>query len=800
MNENFGGVDNFTRGTAANLRGLGYGATLVLVDGRRQPATGAASDFVDLSNIPWIAVDHIDVLPDGVSALYGSDAIAGMVNVIMRDQFQGAETRFRAGTAADGASETVVGQLFGDQWDSGNWLLAYQYTKRTSLAAADRTYTANADKTSFGGRDFRTLSGNPSNILDPNTLAPVFAIPRGQDGKSLTLADLLPAVVNLENQFETYDLVPDKDIHNVFLKGSQKIGERMELFAESRYTKRRIQYSALPLEYLLTVPNTNPFFVDPFNGAAPFVLVPYNFIDDLGPRDNFGETKSHISTAGVRARLSDWHADFSVSYGKESMNFFAYNLANQAAIDLALADSNRDTAFNPFGDGSYTNPETLDRIRFTQTESGVSTITSTNLVVDGPLLNISAGEVKVALGVEHRKEAIDRNRFRVGRQRFDRKIDSIFTEFSVPIIGNPDKPKETPRLELSLAGRYEDYSDFGHSFDPKIGVRWAPLEWMKLRTSWGTSFKAPRLVDLYDLSGTVSLSGIIPDPLSPGGQSFVLALQGSNPDLKQETARTWTAGFDFAPQNIKGLTLSLTYFDIAYENQVITPGFPSPIEILLNEDMWTAAITRNPSASQVAAVCNRADFVFSVTDCLASSPSAIIDFRLKNLASTRVKGTDVELHQTLHTKQGYFDWRLNGSYVFSFERKFTETAPPLEILNTVGNPLALRLRSTLGWSWHGQGQPGLGTNATLNYSGGYRNNTSPLQRNVGSWMPLDFQVNYRTAPNDRWSGDVEFQLNVVNAFNQNPPFVDGESGYDYWNAVPYGRVISFNLQKSWLGR
>src|SRR5262249_1178950 len=112
-----GTAGNFNRGESLNLRGLGAGATLVLVDGRRQPVAGYYGDFFDVSNIPWSAVDHIDVLPDGASALYGADAVAGVVNIIMRDKLDGAETEGRFGSAADGAAERLFAQLVGTHWD-----------------------------------------------------------------------------------------------------------------------------------------------------------------------------------------------------------------------------------------------------------------------------------------------------------------------------------------------------------------------------------------------------------------------------------------------------------------------------------------------------------------------------------------------------------------------------------------------------------------------------------------------------------------------------------------------------------
>src|SRR5690606_2204011 len=147
-------------------------------------------DFVDVSNVPWSAVERIEVLPDGTSALYGSDAIAGVVNIIMRENLQGAETQLRLGTTPDGAKETLVAQLFGGRWDNGKWLMAYQFLDRTAIAAAARPYAANADKRLLGGRDHRSMRSNPGNILDPRTLQPAFAIPRGQDGMSLSSGEL----------------------------------------------------------------------------------------------------------------------------------------------------------------------------------------------------------------------------------------------------------------------------------------------------------------------------------------------------------------------------------------------------------------------------------------------------------------------------------------------------------------------------------------------------------------------------------------------------------------------------------
>src|SRR5690242_17615235 len=131
--EDLGLNNNFQYGAGIDLRGLGVGATLVLIDGHRQPLAGLTGDFVDVSTIPWSAVERIEVLPDGASALYGSDAVAGVVNIIMRDNFDGADTQVRYGTAVGGRREVMASQLLGTHWSRGHAMLSYEYSDTTAL-------------------------------------------------------------------------------------------------------------------------------------------------------------------------------------------------------------------------------------------------------------------------------------------------------------------------------------------------------------------------------------------------------------------------------------------------------------------------------------------------------------------------------------------------------------------------------------------------------------------------------------------------------------------------------------------
>jgi iron complex outermembrane recepter protein len=268
INSQESGGFNLNAGTALNLRGLGSTATLVLVNGRRQPAGGLNGAFVDISSIALPAIDHIDVLADGASAIYGADAVGGVVNFVMRNDYEGAETTARFGSLTGDASEQQASQLFGTTWNGGNTILGYQYYRRSALALRDRPYTASDDLTRFGGSDFRRFYSNPGNILDPSTFEPAFAIPAGQDGTALTPADLIPGATRYSNRSAYGDLLPEQTLHSAFFSLTQALTERVSAFAKGRFGLRETSMQDMGLAGEIFVPSTNPFFVDPFGGQS----------------------------------------------------------------------------------------------------------------------------------------------------------------------------------------------------------------------------------------------------------------------------------------------------------------------------------------------------------------------------------------------------------------------------------------------------------------------------------------------------------------------------------------------------
>lgn len=795
------GIDaNYQFGAGLDLRGLGVGATLVLVNGERQPLSGLNGDFVDVSTIPWSAVERIEVLPDGASALYGSDAVAGVVNIITRNDFQGADAQVRYGTAVGGHRELMASQLLGTHWSSGHAMLAYQYSDMTALAADERPYAANADKTPYGGGNYDSYYSDPANILNPATMLPAYGVSAQQNGQRPTASDLSSGI-NLQNQLAQAQLFPEVRAHELYGAAAQDIDERAQLFFEGRFAERDALRSYLPDPQVLVVPPSNPFYVNPFPDV-PYTLASYSFSRDYGPEKFSARSQAYVGTAGAKLRIGEtWQATLSESYGRQSLRSDEYNVPDPAGLTASLGDSNPGTAFDPFGD---TSPQTLAAINRDFPLHAVATIEYTRLVADGSVFSMPAGEAKLAVGVERREEGLNHdvsNPLNPAEetipQSYGRHIGSLFSELELPLVGNPANPRAVPRLELDVAGRYEHYSDFGGAFNPTVRVRWTLIDSVKLRASWGRSFRAPTLDNLYDTSSTGAGLVVLPDPRSTTGRSLVLVEEGSNANLKQETAKTWTAGVDFAPTFMPNSTLSLTYYSIDYAGRIAQPAADNPLAILENESEWAPVITRNPSRAQVDAICDGPNYQGLLSTCLASSPAAIIDGRLANLAETKTTGVDLEAGSSFGGPLGTLNLGVTGNYALKFDQAVTATSPAVDIVNTIGNPVALRLRGTIGWDRAGPQLPGPGFTVAVNYTGGYRNPGSTLVPHVSPWTTVDARMLYRTGPGAGWLSGVEISVNAVNVLNHDPPFVDDLNGYDLYNVQALGRVVSADIVKHW---
>lgn len=818
-----GDVQNFAGGTSVNLRGLGADSTLVLLNGRRMSPSGAASAFTNIGSIPISAIERIEVMTDGASAIYGSDAIGGVINFILRDSYEGAETRLRFGSDDGGdRSDVLFGQSFGTSWDRGNVLLTYEYYDAEPLAMADRPFTASNDLRPFGGTDWRSPGGNPGNIVAGGQ---TFAIPEGQDGTALTPADFvgLENTRYFHNSRQFGDQIPSQERHSVFMHLGQAVGA-IELFGIARYMnneQEQLQGGASGSVATLPVfgdnPATseaegNPWFVDPTGTGLPFVVVEYATAEDFGAPLSLVELESAGATLGGRFEFSDsWSSELAINWSEEEGRTYLANQFDFLGLFAAMNSPDPNQAFNPFGDGANTSPAVIeslvsrDKILSTTYRNALSSV---NFDVHGETFALAGGAVKVSAGIDFREESLDTELFNIntgtstGQNSLERDILAVYAEVFFPLVGSANRRAGMQQLEVSLAARHEDYSDFGSSTNPKLGVIWSPTESLALRGTVGTSFRAPSLTDLDD--SFLSNWGYIPEGFLGIAPFGFLLKNGRNSELQAQEATTWTAGFQWRPEKLDGLSLDMTYFDIDFEGRIENPAPGITFVAAIGDPRFASVQTLDPSDEEIAAFVNSPNYresiiiggPFPAEDILSGAlpVEAIFDNRLTNLAQSVATGIELQLGYVSDTALGLFSFGLNGSYVFDFERRLLPTDPLVEEVDTFGRPVDLRARGNVGWSRGGWSVSGF-----VNYTDGYTDNVSDPDREVDSWTTVDLTIAYETQRSEGFFSDIRLGLTTQNLFDEDPPFVDtvGGVGYDAVNANPIGRFFSLHVTREW---
>jgi iron complex outermembrane recepter protein len=779
-------------GTGINLRGLGARATLVLINGRRLAPGGTEAAFVDISNIPLSAVQRIDVLPDSESALYGADAVGGVVNFIMRDNFTGSETLLDSGAGPGGSLKShFASQTIGGSWHSGHGMLSVEYYDRDALAASERAYTV-SDLRPFGGSDFDTPLSNPGTLIAGGR---TYALPAGQNGAQLSLSSLSPGTQNLQDRFIGADAMPQQRRLSLYGSGRQDFDGALSVFVNALLVERRAQDSAGGVPVTLPIPSTNPFLP---SGAAGLAAVEYNFRDDLGPArtDALVRTTNLAVGADYDAGAS-WAIHAYAALARERQHDTGSGFVNFSAVPSALADPDPATALNPFGDGSHTNPQTLQSLAASTVFDVDSQLKIVDITADGTLFGLPGGDLNLPTGIDRR----DQYYFTfsppsasqpVERAQLSRSTLAGFSELVIPLFGNRNSRPGLRRLEISAAARYEDYEGFGHATTPKYGFTWSPIGSLSFRGTWSRSLRAPTLADLNESFNTAQRAQL--NSSAPGGSVPALAWTGKNAQLTEERARSWTTGFDFTPERVKGLTVGVTWFDIDFIDRIQAADF-SPNA--LTDPRYANLVIRSPDSALVNEICTHS-ILLTVTSaqCVALGSGTILDLRTHNVETLRTRGIDFGAKYAHEAGSGAWKMGLAGTYLLDYSLVEGSGAPSVDLLNTQNNPINLRLRGSLGWTGRR-----FGWDAMLNYTNSYRDTASNPNRPVAAWTTIDAQAHYEVGRNEGgWLQGVRLELNAVNLFNRPPPFLNNQSvalGYDQENADPYGRLISVQIRKNW---
>jgi len=791
-----GGSGNITYGSAINLRGLGPYSTLTLIEGHRAVPQGTTGFGVDASIIPTAALGRVEVVADGASALYGSDAVAGVVNLILRRDFEGVEASIRGGSG-DEYSEKQASLIGGFGWEGGNLMAAYEYSFHSNLSGVDRDFFR-GDLTARGGRDFRVVQCNPGNVVVGGVS---HAIPAG--GVTPATADqLVPGTTNRCDNAQFQDLLPEQERQSFVTTFDHELNDRVRLFGDAFWTRREFVNQVGSQAAALTVRNVNPYFVAPPGSTATSLTVNYSFGDQLPSNDTWGFSEAYQATFGAGVNVfGDWNLEAYYSYGRDTERSTSQYGINNGALTAALARTDPATALNPFGTAPNSAAALDGLANQLFIAPGDTRFQGWELKFDGPLATLPGGEMRAAIGYEGQIltsvsgliNGTWEAPVRAITPEVKRNVNSAYAELLIPLFGEGNARPGLRELVVDLALRYDDYSDLedGSTVNPKFGMNWAPVENLKFRGTYGESFRAPTFSQIYGNSSALYVQNYS-DPTRGGAITQGVTLSGGNLELEPETASTYTVGADFTPTS--DLRFNLTYFHIEYEKQITS--YLSDLTILNREAEFngTGIIVRNPDPAFIA------DLVATkpIRGVLPNPVTLYVDGRTNNLGTSIVSGFDLMANYGFDAgNAGRIELGLISTWFDNYEVAITPAATPIDQLNTIYNPLKFKARANLTWS-----KGGMLGGVFVNHLNSYDNNLVSPMESVDAKTTVDLNLSY-TFQGGGFTEGLRVALDAVNLFDTDPPFVNiaqspnGGGGFDPTLNNPVGRVVGVSLTKKW---
>jgi iron complex outermembrane recepter protein len=822
----------FTTGGIAtvSLHGLGSARTLVLINGLRSTLYGGNSvdDSVDIGAIPVAAIDQVQVLKDGASAVYGSDAIAGVVNFILKQDFQGLDATATVGTptqAGGGSQETAsiyagMGSLERDRYNVG---IALMFDHSSPIMGSSRSF---ATRYSPGyGNDVTSSFAFPANVAIPagNSVYPKGSTrnPMAGDCQPDSLNDQnFPAQCRFDNS--SFDaLEPLQKRFSVYLNGAFQLTDSSQLYGNALFSQNETTQweQPVPLSYqnpmvagdpyiaylanllatdypgykavkagegAFLLPPSSPYYPTAWaaqNGLAgqPLNLIYRSFATGLRQTEDTADTTRVV--AGMKGDTAGWHYDGSLLFSGVAVYDNLQSGWAQYSKIMPLLDSG---VINPFG--PTTDPSAAAAAMATNYDaedySTRTSLTSLDGSATRAIAYLPAGPLRMAVGGELRRETYTFS-----------PSGALLSGDIAGLAGNelPESASRTAQaayLELSgsithssgadVAVRWDHYQQVGSTINPQLTLHWQALRWLLLRGAAGTGFRAPSLTDLYAPQVPSVTSNGTRDPIqcpvfnpnNPACSFQFQTLTGGNPNLKPEKSTSFMLGTVLKP--VRNLTLDLDSYWI-YLRDAITPG-GLPYNVILanaaNATEFASYITRDSSGNIV----------------FISQTNA-------NLFKTYVSGLDINLQYDYPLGPGYVEVQGNGSYYYTYNaQQFNGTwisqinQGDSQVAEAGGVIVRWRHTLTLGYvapSWQ--------VSATQNYQEPYRDMPSTITetpRYVSAYDTLDMQGSYTGVQH------FDFTLGVKNLFNQNPPYANYASttnnfvgGYDLSYGSPYGRYI-----------
>jgi iron complex outermembrane recepter protein len=774
-----------TGATSLNLRGLGSNNSLILVNGRRAapygfPGGSGFTSLFDFNSIPLASIESVEILKDGASAIYGSDAVAGVVNIKLRENYNGFSASVMYGNTFDTDSSLRNFNLtFGSNTGKTSILLTADWQTRNAIFLNDRDNSRTADGRRFGGQDGRSATGFPGAVNVPVRDAAGRTPPAG----TITGTNISPQGNLLANprpgDFATgvslYDfnpqvtMIPEYTYKGVYGRARHEINHNFYAFAEFSLRQNNTHYeqAATPVTATseqgnatnggLRLPFNNPF--NPFGvdiDSFSFRLVP------LGrrTRDLESTTSRYLGGLGGNVGITDWTFQGAMLYAQNVTTGNEGNQATDAALQRLLNNTSTATALNPFGPSA---PGVVESLRTSLNRKSVTDVRSSDLQATGTVFTLPAGNVGMAVGAEYRKESIkDKpDAFAatggvVGLGGSSgvtgyRDVQAFYAELSIPLLRS---------LEAQLAGRHERYSDFGKSDKPKIGVKWRPAQWLVLRGAFGQSFRAPDLTQLFTSQSISFSSQPLKDPLRPNDPvNQIRQISGGNPLLQPEETNSYYAGMLIEVPRIKGLEFSLDFWRFMRTDEIST----NSLNFILSQETATPTglVVRNaPTGDGLPGTINAVNLAFV------------------NISKTRTEGIDAAVRYTMNTRElGKFVFNAAVTHTHRYMFNF------VEFIRTNGFP---QLRGSASVQWT---RGNWGASIHGNYLDGYAEPAAsifgpgrPAAHRIGNHYTFNPQVYYRGL------FGTKITVGVNNVFDRQPPFAFNRSEqYDLLQVSNEGR-------------
>jgi len=824
-------------GRYVNIRNLGSTRTLVLVNGRRWSTT--LGGLTDLSTIPVSMIERIEVLKDGASSVYGSDAIGGVVNIITRDRFEGAEVNAYYGQNEKGdGQQKNLDFTWGHNTEKNSLILGASYQDTKPMWNRDREETRYANSPrhiddSLGGGPWGRVT-NPADGKD-------YILNRG--GNPANFADYHPftgAPADLYNTQGDMTFRAGTKLKNLFLQERYKLTDNVTLRGSASYSVRdtESQLSGYPLQS-----GNTGLYIDPANAYNPFPGQKTSFYRRTieQPRDTWSKSKLAHIDIGAEGFFNflghEWNWDATYTYSQtksrqvSSGNFYLPN-AQKALGPTAIVDgqvacasaADRAAGCVPWnilaGPGGTPN-SVWNYVNYIGTARQVAKTDDFSANLTGGLFDLPAGTVSIAGGIEHRGEK--------GSFRPDAGdsaglttnlasnptsgayvVNEAYLELDVPLLRDLPGAQE---LGVNVASRYSHYSNFGSTTNNKYSFRWRPFEDLLVRGTYAEGFRAPTINDLYAGSGqsfetfvdpcdsafgaaagsaTVAarcaaagvpknyrqIDGGTGQPITnnTGGQSATPFISGSNANLKPETSITRTIGLVYSPHYVSGLDFTVDYYNI-YVKNIISSVTASSI---LNY----CYVQNDPS------FCDR--FARGADGSIAN-----LNESLSNLGTLKTEGYDVGIHYRLpQTSFGTFRIASDSTYLTKYETVSGPGAPAVNAVGymtngigglNLGNTGLYRLRSNLQLDWDYRE---FGASWTVRYFSGLKDScyTSTVECNMPNYVApglvgVGVSRKGSVAFNDAqfrytapWKG--VFTVGVNNIFNKKSPY--------YYNVTNFG--------------